>query len=336
MKNKDQQPKNRSIYSQMIERMSRQHHKWTAEEIKTFYLSKEKAFQVTNDGAITYDSKISEHYDLINHGAHFPTFDFSALITAVCYLTKFSIREHGNTFITHDLRHTWAWCAELLLSYTDEHWDILKREPIRELLKLATYAALSNGKGVLSGQENQDHAHFENNLLNEKDTILDYLAFPLIESVTKLACREYIAHNGSIIKNIKIRHPTNNKIINLKAPDYCSSIKNLLHLMYETCNSPTLRESIDKITECIKTAHGEHPFDQIFRWRNGALHGEMEPKAAGSLLLSMSLLILLHEIENDFESIRKAVHFKWEYQNIRGDNKPFNFYPPDPGEYWYR
>lgn len=282
----------------------------------------------------------SEQYRLLRNGVQFHELCFDQLVAAIDGLTKVLLLPGLNTIVDQDHFGLWSWCAEVILHRETDFFDQEEHE-LRKLFEACARCALVHCKKPVSNQsewEKQAEAeqlipHNARYFLQESSLALAYLAFPLLEAVSKKICNAYVAMDGSVVAKFDVP----NKVGNTREYDpngpwnqrQCSSLRDLLFLIQKDIANDELRAALDEFRAHIATLESsEDPFDVIYKWRNQSLHGSTSFQTIGGTLLNLVLLIVIHQMSDRYDSLKERVleHCRWDLQHEH--RSPWSFYPP--------
>ncbi|WP_140414763.1 hypothetical protein [Yersinia kristensenii] len=271
----------------------------------------------------------TEKYRLSNNGIVFHELDFDTLCSAIIGTTNVLLLPGISTSISEDHFRLWSWCGALLLSSRGLVFTCEQMEA-KELLETSIRCALVNCSPPLKDKKEWQESvkamsiqpiriqHF----VNKHNLILAYIGFPLLEFVLKRACSEYVNMDGVIIKKFD-----NYKDKNIdKGKKRINSLEILLNLLFNHVADEKLKKLLTEFQKKIQTTcKSPNAFKLIYTWRNQSLHGTTNFSTIGGTLLSLSLLILLFEIKDDFEEIKN--------EEINDARRQINFYtsyyPPE-------
>lgn len=282
----------------------------------------------------------SEQYRLLRNGLQFHELDFDQLVAAIDGLTKVLLLPGLNTIVDQDHFGLWSWCAEVILYRETNFFDHQERE-IRNLFETCIRASLVHCKEPVANHEewqrqvdiDQQIPHNSKQFIQESSLVLAYLTFPLLEAMTKKICNNYVNMNGNVIKKFSVT----NKFGGLREYDpngkwnqkQCSSLRDLLSLLYNNISSNKLRKAIDEFRSHISTLdNSQDPFDIVYDWRNQSLHGSTSFQTIGGTLLNLVILIAIHQLSDKYNSLRVKVLNNCRRTVQMGYKTPWSFYPP--------
>lgn len=294
----------------------------TAEEI-TNLCNKRSAELTAPDGSL----QIPAHnkFELLANNVPFHGLGHDALCAAVIGLSKVLLHPGLNSVTDEDHYALWSWCGELLLVNKDDLFPASQWE-IKSLYSTCFHAALAEcGEGSTTYVKDKSPRHARR-LVENAGLVLAYLAFPLLEAVLKRACEEYIAFDGQVIKKFSITGGNGRKR-KYYPNNRCSSLRDLLLLHSTIVAKPKLKILLGKFREHLSMLDGQKdPFDLIYGWRNDSLHGSTNFRTIGGVLLNLSILISIFEIEEKFDEHRMSTYMRCNL--ITYDFGEHDFYPP--------
>lgn len=282
----------------------------------------------------------SEQYRLLRNGVQFHELCFDQLVASVDGLTKVLLLPGLNTIVDQDHFWLWSWCAEVVLF---RETDFFKQDEyeLRKLFETCIRSSLVHCRKPTTNHEEwqrqneieQQIPHHSRYFLQESSLVLAYLAFPLLEAVSKKTCNQFVTMDGGVITRFEVT----NKVGGTREYDsngkwnqkQCSSLRDLLFLIYNEVADTKLKSALDEFREHISTLDGsEDPFDIIYKWRNQSLHGSTSFQTIGGTLLNLVLLIIVHQLSDQYDVLRGKVleHCRREAQH--GHRSHWSFYPP--------
>lgn len=288
----------------------------------------------------------TECYRLLNNNIQLHDLNFDEFVSANINITRTLLSSGLNTIIVNDHKALWAWSAEVIM---DIEFDLFnhKEYEIRDLFDSCIWASLSNPhrkephpiKWCEMCNTYDKIPHHSKYFLNQSTLSLSYLVFPLLEALCKKYNSEYIDINGKIKKDFIIEVEDKKTIeytINRrqrkdrkgKTKTQCSSLKDLLFLLYKNANKE-LKKSLTEFREHLLTLDNKQdPFKLIYNWRNSSLHGSCSYQTIGGTLLNLSFLICLHKIGTKYNDKRQDI-LNRVIQNSQARIRPdFSYYPP--------
>ncbi|MEN5128414.1 hypothetical protein [Pseudomonas alloputida] len=271
----------------------------------------------------TFDTNSLNNLSLISKGVRFHNLSHDALLASLAGSLNSSLYPNQILIGSPDYYYAWAWSAQLLLNSNTAYLGYEDYD-LTDLLKNAVISALCSSRS----HDSLQLSHYEKLLLSRSIHIFPYLTFPLLESVLRKANSNYISRDGKITCDFKVPSRGGGTTKYGKGGKRtCSSVRDLLWLYYNNA-STAQKKSIDECLVCISNQGKKHPFDQIYDWRNGLMHGNESLNLAGGAILTLSLTILLIETESEFEQMReKACEFVRIYQSRPG-RPEWIYYPP--------
>lgn len=274
----------------------------------------------------------TEQYRLRNNGLQPHDFRYPELRAACVGLAKVLLHPGLNTIIDFDHQSLWAWCAEILVGPKGTLFNAGERE-LHRLMGLACRASLA-------GVSRPDRQGFEESraryqmmepnareLVTHSHEVLAYLAFPVLEGTLRRMGKGYVDYSGNVLA------PFQGRTRSYQVGERCSSLGDLLQMLYSLIAGPELKKDLDDFRQHIaRLAPGVDAFDTIFQWRNSSLHGSTTHPTIGGTIFTMALLIGLDHVKGDYDAIRGAAlqHVAWEMQTAgaSGFRSPWSYYPP--------
>jgi hypothetical protein len=290
---------------------------------------------VTSGGGISLGGS-SEQYRLHQNGVRFHDLSFEELRDALVGLTTNLLLPGMNTVIDQDHVLLWSWCGEILLGAKGPL--LTQAEPeVSRLAATTLRAALANTRPPTKEAFERSRAaselmeHNERQFLAHAHDALAYLAFPLLEAVTRRACAQYVDLTGKVLIPFP-RSSGKTYAVNSR----CSSVGDLLQLMLSTVASDGLRADLEELLDHVHALQPETDSGQavIFVWRNSSLHGEASLPTIGGTVLTLALRIAVDELRDIYPRRKEEAmrRIEWELQTARVGTawspSPWNYYPP--------
>lgn len=287
-----------------------------------------------------------------------PTLSFEDLCAALITYQRTLFEPAGITIVWGGELWLWAWITQLLIappliaddgSYTQR---LLPRDDyenaVTYLLKLTCRTALADipTRDIASKEEwmaeMQRKRMTEWNaqeMIREKNGVLAYLSFPLLEGITKLRCPGWVTLDGEPLqrwvspKGGRPYDPTDTR------PRKYSNVRDLLWLLHQQVGDADERAGLDAFRAQLRSAvPTTDPYQLVFDWRNAALHGADLLTRVGHTVYNLALLIGLYAIRARFDAIRAEAADLLEQIRKRdatmgppATESPFYFYPPHAG-----
>ncbi len=281
--------------------------------------------EATKAGGLSLGGATEQHR-LLNNGFVPHEMTYAELIATCLGLTRVLIHPGLNTVIDHDHFWFWAWCAELLTG-EGTYFSPAEQE-LRGRFELACRASLARAqpptqagfeKSRQVGETLSVHAY---RLLLDTHQVLTYLAFPLLEGLTRKACAAFVDYSGQVLTPFRHYKPTQR----------CSNLGHMLHLLRQKVAGPDLSRDLDTLGSVIVRLGATDPWDQLFQWRNSALHGATPYGTIGGTVLNTAILIALDALRTAYEPARTGTlnRVQREVQRMQMGSRrsPWSFYPP--------
>jgi hypothetical protein len=277
---------------------------------------------------------------LRNNGIDFRDLNFNESRAACIGLTQVLIHKRYTVYIDDDHFLFWAWMGDILLARINTYFD--EYDPNIKELFAATIriATVPSTLGYLHALQEKGLTTYSLDSLKHCVTgsslyAHTYLSFPLLEAVIKKKCCDFLEKDGRVKKEFKVPNKEGGRDIGYapadkKSKNKCSSIRDMLFLLYEYVSDKELKVDIDQIRGKLVSLESEKDgFDVIGKWRNTSLHGQGVLNAVGGTLLNIAVLITLHDQKDSYEKYRsyalKSTKFNEPHIGIR---PPWIFYPP--------
>lgn len=287
--------------------------KKTLEKIQNLCDETMRHISITNNGNVQIGSGLNEN-QLLNNGIKFHELDRAELFESLIGLSKILSPTEALAFTTRDHYYLWAWCAEVFSNSTSTIYKRLTNQQI-SLLRISAHTALSwtrhesNGIGV--------HA---SSMIGNSSLILQYLTFPLLESILRHVCSDYVGADGTIKK----------KFGDCKGRR-CNNLGKLLTLYEGLSREIPERQGTLRLLAEIKSTRPNNELNEwLFQSRSGALHGENSQITTGALVLSICFALCLGELDDETylserDSIMQEINWWHQPQNSRPG---WLIYPP--------
>ena len=295
---------------------------FTADKIRELCYKKKEAIS-TGNGFFNFDTRQINNLSLISNGIEFRDLSHDSLLAALAGSLNASLYPSQILIVSKDYYFAWAWCAQLLLT-SNVSYLAFEDYDLKDLLKNTVISALVRN----SHSRDLKIGHYERLLISQSTNIFPYLTFPLLEAVLRRANRNYIDTNGVIVSDFTVQSRggglTKYGTVGKKT---CSSVRDLLWLYYNNASVSGMA-AIDECLQCVSSQSHKHPFDQIYDWRNGLMHGNESLNLAGGAILTLCFSILLIETEQEFESMRQNTCQFLDIYKKRQEREDYIYYPP--------
>jgi hypothetical protein len=293
----------------------------------------------------------SENFRLHQNGIQFHELSYAEMQASCVGLTRVLLLKNLNSVLDLDHQLFWAWSAELIVSVRSGFFTPQEMS-ISQLFDACIRASLAGIRPPLSSsspsslsskleewrQERWLAQLVEFNtrqLVTHNALILAYLSFPLLEAMVKKVCSAYVDYSGTVLSQFTV--PTRGGGRTYR-PDHpregtCSSLRDLLHLLYSTVADADLHVQLEKFRQHIQTLDTTiDPFDLIYAWRNQSLHGQSSFPTIGGTVLNLTFLIALNQIQPTYEERRdrawQRIQHNRSITRSTGVEDPSRYYPP--------
>lgn len=285
----------------------------------------------------------TEKYRLHRNGISFHELTYSEVQTACSGLSRVLLFKGLNTVIDLDHQLFWAWVGEMLLSPRSTFFSNDESE-LRRLFETCIRAALAGISPPPQSKEDWERQRELSELVefNTRQLVLNahlalaYLGLPLLEGLLKKVCYNYVDYSGTVVDAFDV--PTAGGGVRNYVPGdprkgKCSSLRDLMFLLYQRVADPDLHSRLDEIRDLFRDLDNTvDPFDQLYSWRNQSLHGETSFPTIGGTLLNLAALIAFNQLRGNYEHHRDEVwgNVQRDIGTLRftGHRSPWSYYPP--------
>ncbi len=288
----------------------------------------------TSNGGLAIGGN-SEKFRLLANGINFHELDHQSLMASILGLSRVLLLPGLNTIVVQDHFDLWSWCGEIIVGSRSEYFSHEEHE-IKSLFQASIRASLANcKKPVRSREEHRLQTEAEQNLphharyfLYDSFLVLAYISFPLLESTLKRVGSIYLNMDGTVKNAFQVLNRAG-KPRKYKSGSQCSSIRDVLYLVYENIADSELKALLDEFRAHISSLDGsEDPFDLIYSWRNQSLHGSTNFQTIGGTLLNLCLVFCVYSLKDNYEQLRASIVSQLEREATHGHKGPWSFYPP--------
>lgn len=247
----------------------------------------------------------------------------------------------GSTVINRDHVEYWAWTAEVITQLqtgkTTNATKLFTLEVIQQfgllvhlLLCAVELSAREASKTTWMHQRDRstwfikEFPHTFAVAINSH-ILSGCLSFPLLETIVRRKCREYVSLDGKVRKRFKGKRT---------CVDYgpggrggragrVSNLADELYLLEEQVALPRLREALNELSS-------KGLYDDLWDWRCTTLHGEKFWTTRSGIVAHVICLILWHEITEEIynsklNEIKRAIEWR---KSIDAPRACWEFYPP--------
>jgi hypothetical protein len=288
----------------------------------------------TTEGGLAIGGE-SEKLRLLANGVNFHELDHQSLMASILGLSNVLLLPGLNTVVVQDHFGLWSWCGEIIVGSRADYFSHEEHE-IKALFQASIRASLANcKKPVASREEHQLQSEAEQKLphharyfLHDSSLILAYICFPLLESMLKKVASTYLDMDGTVKSSFQVLNRTG-KPRKYKTGSRCSSIRDVLFLVYENIADSELKVFLDEFRVHISSLDGsQDPFELIYSWRNQSLHGSTNFQTIGGTLLNLSLVLCVHSLKDSYEQLRTSILEQLGWEASHEHKSPWSFYPP--------
>lgn len=292
---------------------------------------------VQPDGSIAI-GRDSERFRLLANSVAFHDLDYDSMRAACIGLTSVLLLPGQNTVVDRDHHALWSWCGQLLCGSQSPYFNRSMEEyPLRQLMELCFRASLVGT--CRPGRAGWEQMQASNRLLDVhaqawmlgSHTALAFLAFPMLEGVTKRHCSDFVQMDGRAIQTWKALQADGNTRT-YQPGRTCSSLWSLLELLRSTVASDELRGDLTQLEAHFATFSddGSPGFKVLYDWRNGSLHGASLNSTVGGTVLNMAILIALSSLREDYDAVRRQTldQVRYDLQSGSAHRSPWSYYPP--------
>ena len=230
----------------------------------------------------------------VQHGiVQLENLDCSQLLDGLTQCLNSTVFPNFGTIGSFDLNHFWGWCGQLVVSHDSPSIDTYN---VRHILM----DAIAGANAGIGDSNTEGLRHFDKLLLSRSQRTFTYITFPLLEATLRLANHSHITPDGKV--SAQFRRVSGSLY---RTGDFCSSIKDLLNHYYQNIDSRK-QALIDKCFNSASIPANTCPFDNIYKMRNSLLHGNDSNESVGSIILTISLVILLIHFESEFSQMQNS------------------------------
>jgi len=288
--------------------------KETLEKIQSLCDETMRHATITNNGGVLINSGLHGS-QLLNNGINFHELDKAELFESLIGLSKILSPTETFAFTTDDHYFLWAWCAEVFSNSISTIYKRLTNQQI-SLLRISAHTALSRTR-----HESNGIGVHVSSMIGNSSLILQYLTFPLLESILRHVCSDYVEADGTVKK----------KFGDCKIGRRCNNLGKLLTLYTDLSRDiPERQGTLRLLTEIKSTRPNNELNEWLFQSRSGALHGENNQITTGALVLNICFALCLGELDDETylserDSIMQGINWWHRTQNPRPG---WLIYPP--------
>lgn len=291
----------------------------TASDIREFYKNNPQAIRGQNGGFTLGNA--SQAASSIGRTVH--DLGYESLQAALVGTLTSSLFPGPWVIPTQDFALITTWAAQVAMNASSNIFSVEYYE-IKTLIGNATLAAWANKRPIAQANLH----HYDRLLIEHSDSFFAYLCFPLLESTLRLANKNYVSNDGLVISDFTVNHASGHQTsYKANGSKRCNSLRDMLKLYHSTC-SPSNKKDIEDCLSCIVDGDTDSAIEQIYDWRNGCMHGSRITQLAGFSSLGLSLVVLMHLMEAEFEATRLRALKDTEYLKANKPHPDNYFYPP--------
>ncbi len=247
---------------------------------------------------------------LIAKGIRFHELEFDELEAACVGLTETMVpRGLVGGFICPDHHQFWGWCAQLLLTTPIQSIVPTSGNLIHQLLESSACLLIGGKSHLWAPPEIKFSKDFDwclHRLLSSRLFVLKFLAYPLLESLLKVHCSNFVQPDGMVMMQFLVqRSDGTNRGYN--PGDQCSSMRDLFVLLEQSAARAELSELLQRLKNHFQRLDPSTPFvDLLYEWRNATLHGTDEATAISGTVFNLCLLLCLELVRPNYATLQQA------------------------------
>jgi hypothetical protein len=286
----------------------------------------------------------SEQYRLHKNNITFPELTYQEFQVANLALSRVLLLKGLNSVIDLDHKLFWAWSAEVLVSPPSPCFT-RDEDDIRDLFELCIRTALAGitppPRSMQEFEQQRELAQLTEfntqQLVSKSHLVLAYLTPALLEAIVKKQCHSFIGSSGMVLAHFDVpsRNSSAKRRQYVPGKGKCSSLRDLLFLLYENVADADLKAHLDELRQhFLGLDNAVDPFDLVFKWRNESLHGQSSFPTIGGTLLSFAILISMNAVAHKYDQLRtdalRRVQAEMQIRNLgsQGNGSRWSYYPP--------
>jgi len=240
--------------------------------------------------------------------------DCSQLLDGLTECLNSTVFPCFGTIGSFDIHHFWGWCGQLVVSHDA---NLIDNYNIRHILM----DAVAGANAGIGNTQIDELCHFDKLFISRSQRTFSYITFPLLEATLRLANSSHINPDGTVSAQFR---KVSGKLYQIGG--YCSSIKDLLNHYYQNID-PRKQALLDKCFSSALMTANACPFDHVYKMRNSLLHGNDSNGSVGSIILTISLVILLIHFESEFSKMQESS--RWVTKTFRDSSQrpQWSLYP---------
>lgn len=231
----------------------------------------------------------------------------------------------NNSFLTSDTTMLWAWVGQVMVGppiagggWLSDHIEL------EALFRGSIHASVAD---FPSADDPRTH-HLGGMMCYLRDLAV-FVGFPLLEGVLRRRCESFVQDDGIVASGFTVVYGDHSrKPRQYKPGQRCSNLGDLLYLLRDNVAGDDLREDLQMLCDYYYGTRGEHLFDAVFYWRNGALHGSSSTNA-GAFVMDLVCLISLEVLAGSYDEQHQMLcQFVSAPDIMELPFPPWHFYPP--------
>ena len=293
----------------------------------------------------TTPQEASAHGLLVN-GIVLHDLDFDEVRAACLGLSSTLLHPNVAATPSEDLEWFWAWCTHVIAGPRSPYigqgeWElrelfglvcrvILARMALPPHLPTEEDGLAWQGEGIPQREFLEVNPHARQ-LVSHAYLLVTYLGFPLLEALLKKESGEFVASDGTVLRAFAVPRAEGRRR-DFRDGMTCSSIRDLLWLVYDNVASAELRSDLDELQTQLAPLSEDtgDGFNVLYRWRNSSLHRAAALTTVGGTVFNVAILVALHTISEEYEQLREAARREPGMPSTYSTptNNAWSFYPP--------
>jgi len=263
---------------------------------------------VRPDGSGVEDDS-TRHLRLLANGIRFHELDIDELEAACVGLTETMVpRTPLGGYLCSDHHQLWSWCSQVLLTAPLNQLMPVSDDFVHQLLEASACLIVGGKSHVLAPAAIKDSKDYDwclNRLVQKNLFVLKFLAYPLLESLLRAHCCNFIQVDGTVTMQFSVQKE-NGLMRTYNPGNRCSSLRDLFILLQQSIASAELFWALHRLTTHFQQLEPTTPFfDLLYDWRNSTLHGADEITAVSGVVFNLCLLLCLEFLRIDYTMCRQ-------------------------------